>query len=73
MYAFGTSRETAGVPGPTVVAQSRQSLSVRWQNRIDDVKHLLPVDYTLGVPSPPNGGVPICKLQCSQKVTSLSV
>ena len=61
MYAYGTSKETASSPGPTLIAQKNQKTVIRWSNHIDDVslcasKELcLPVDKTLDLASPDKG------------------
>lgn len=71
VYAFGLDSITATVPGPTLVAHPGQTVHVRWGNAIKDPKHLFPVDRTLGVPKPPNGGVPICKSSPAPSYVSL--
>ncbi|KAL6192702.1 hypothetical protein ACLB2K_033788 [Fragaria x ananassa] len=57
VYAYGTSKHTATVPGPTIEALHGISTSIRWQNNIHSTKHILPWDPTIptAVPSTKNG------------------
>ncbi|CAI5961834.1 unnamed protein product [Closterium sp. NIES-65] len=59
VYAFGLTRKSASVPGPTIVARVGAPLHVTWQNNITDEQHIMPVDYTLMAPKLEKGGVPI--------------
>ncbi|CAI5484357.1 unnamed protein product [Closterium sp. Yama58-4] len=59
VYAFGLTRKSASVPGPTIVARVGAPLHVTWQNNITDEQHIMPVDYTLMAPKLRKGGVPI--------------
>ncbi|CAI7917428.1 unnamed protein product [Closterium sp. NIES-54] len=59
VYAFGLTRKSASVPGPTIVARVGAPLHVTWQNNITDEQHIMPVDYTLMAPKLKKGGVPI--------------
>ncbi|CAI5484358.1 unnamed protein product [Closterium sp. Yama58-4] len=59
VYAFGLTRKSASVPGPTIVAHVGAPLHVTWQNNITDQQHIMPVDYTLMAPKLKKGGVPI--------------
>ncbi|CAI5458848.1 unnamed protein product [Closterium sp. Yama58-4] len=59
VYAFGLTRKSASVPGPTIVARVRAPLHVTWQNNITDQQHIMPVDFTLMAPKLKKGGVPI--------------
>ncbi|XP_061991620.1 multicopper oxidase LPR2 [Rosa rugosa] len=47
VYAFGTSKRTATVPGPTIEALHGISTFIRWQNNIHSTKHILPWDPTI--------------------------
>ncbi|CAI5484353.1 unnamed protein product [Closterium sp. Yama58-4] len=58
-YAFGLTRKSASVPGPTIAARVGAPLHVTWQNNITDQQHIMPVDYTLMAPKLKKGGVPI--------------
>ena len=61
LYAYGTSKETASSPGPTLIAQKNHKTVIRWTNHIDDIslcasKELcLPVDKTLNLANPDRG------------------
>ncbi|CAI5961832.1 unnamed protein product [Closterium sp. NIES-65] len=59
VYAFGLTRKSASVPGPTIVARVGAPLHVTWENNITDQQHIMPVDYTLMAPKLKKGGVPI--------------
>ncbi|GJP29664.1 hypothetical protein CLOM_g19296 [Closterium sp. NIES-68] len=72
VYAFGLSRKTASVPGPTIVAAWREELRVEWANNITDKQHMLPVDRTLMVPQLKLGGVPIAVHVHGAQVSSKS-
>ncbi|CAI7786254.1 unnamed protein product [Closterium sp. NIES-53] len=58
-YAFGLTRKSASVPGPTIMARVGAPLHVTWQNNITDQQHIMPVDYTLMAPKLKKGGVPL--------------
>ncbi|CAI5470868.1 unnamed protein product [Closterium sp. Yama58-4] len=72
VYAFGLSRRTASVPGPTIVARNREELRVEWVNNITDRQHMLPLDRTLMVPQLKLGGVPIAVHVHGAQVSSKS-
>ena len=61
LYAYGTSKETATSPGPTLIAQKNQKTVIRWTNNIDDSslcdseELCLPVDKTLDLANPDKG------------------
>ncbi|XP_010916347.1 multicopper oxidase LPR2 isoform X1 [Elaeis guineensis] len=57
VFAFGTSKETATVPGPTIEALQGVPTHVTWTNHLPS-RHILPWDPTLPAPRPPAGGVP---------------
>ncbi|XP_024533942.1 uncharacterized protein LOC112347409 [Selaginella moellendorffii] len=59
LYAFGTSEYTASFPGPTLIAQKRETSFVRWENHIPDREHFLPVDYTILGAGPRYGYIPM--------------
>ncbi|CAM6023991.1 unnamed protein product, partial [Sphagnum balticum] len=68
LYAFGTSRDTASYPGPTLEARRGVESYVRFENHIHDRQHMLRVDKTLMWANPQTssddnddsgGGVPI--------------
>ncbi|CAI5525858.1 unnamed protein product [Closterium sp. Naga37s-1] len=72
VYAFGLSRRTASVPGPTIVAQNREELRVEWANNITDKQHMFPLDRTLMIPQLKLGGVPIAVHVHGAQVSSKS-
>ncbi|KAK4752558.1 hypothetical protein SAY87_021356 [Trapa incisa] len=55
VFAFGTSAQTATIPGPTIEAIVPTHLT--WQNYLPE-KHILPWDPTIPTAIPKNGGVP---------------
>ncbi|KAJ1402906.1 Multicopper oxidase, type 1 [Sesbania bispinosa] len=58
VYAYGLSRETATVPGPTIEALYGVETYVTWQNLLPP-KHILPWDPTIPVASTnAMGGIP---------------
>ncbi|KAG1334806.1 multicopper oxidase LPR2 [Cocos nucifera] len=57
VFAFGTSRETATVPGPTIEALQGVPTHVTWTNHLPS-RHILPWDPTLSAPRPSADGVP---------------
>ncbi|XP_024995613.1 multicopper oxidase LPR2-like [Cynara cardunculus var. scolymus] len=58
VFAFGETKRTATVPGPTIEAVHGVSTHVRWQNRLPS-KHILPWDPTIPTAIPrTNKGVP---------------
>lgn len=57
VFAYGTSRETATVPGPTIEAVQGVPTHVTWTNHLPS-RHILPWDPTLPAPRPAGGGVP---------------
>ncbi|XP_076914657.1 multicopper oxidase LPR1-like [Bidens hawaiensis] len=58
VFAYGETKRTATVPGPTIEAVHGVSTHVRWQNRLPS-KHILPWDRTIPTAIPRNNkGVP---------------
>ncbi|XP_010926056.1 multicopper oxidase LPR2 isoform X1 [Elaeis guineensis] len=57
VFAFGTSKETATVPGPTIEGLQGVPTHVTWTNYLPS-RHILPWDPTLSAPRPRTGGVP---------------
>ncbi|KAH9300961.1 hypothetical protein KI387_012544, partial [Taxus chinensis] len=57
VYAFGLSRKTATVPGPTIEAIQGIQTFVRWENHLPR-KHILPWDPSLTTANPKHGGIP---------------
>ncbi|KAJ6853604.1 multicopper oxidase LPR2-like [Iris pallida] len=57
VFAFGTSNETATVPGPTIEAVHGVPTSVTWENHLPS-EHILPSDPTIPTATPKLGGVP---------------
>lgn len=55
VYAYGTSQETAIVPGPTIEAVRGVDTHVTWLNEIRDGQHMFVVDKTLLVANPAQG------------------
>lgn len=61
LYAYGTSKDTASSPGPTLIAQKNKKTVIRWTNHIDDASMCaskeicLPVDETLDIAQPKEG------------------
>ena len=58
VYAFGKKAWSASVPGPTIMAATNVTVTVKWSNSITDTSHLLTVDTTLGAPDITTNGVP---------------
>ncbi|KAF3632740.1 Multicopper oxidase LPR1 [Capsicum annuum] len=54
VFAYGTSRYTATVPGPTIEAVHRVDSYITWQNHLPS-KHILPWDPTIPTATPKNG------------------
>ena len=58
MFAYGTSKEEASIPGPTIEALHRVDTYVRWENHLPR-KHILPWDPTIPTAISPKGnGIP---------------
>lgn len=57
VFAYGTSSETATVPGPTIEALQGTPTYVTWQNHLPQ-SHILPWDPTIPTAIPKTGGVP---------------
>nr|ABR18419.1 unknown [Picea sitchensis] len=57
VFAYGASKETATVPGPTIEAIQGTSTFVRWENHLPS-RHFLPWDPTLKTARAKHGGVP---------------
>ncbi|XP_019055919.1 PREDICTED: multicopper oxidase LPR1-like [Nelumbo nucifera] len=57
VFAYGTSREAATVPGPTIEAIQGVPTYVTWENHLPK-KHILPWDPTVPTAIPKTGGVP---------------
>jgi len=58
VFAYGTSKETATVPGPTIVAMRGVPTHVTWANHLP-ARHFLPWDPTLTTAAAPGGrGIP---------------
>ncbi|KAI3443302.1 uncharacterized protein J3R85_000233 [Psidium guajava] len=57
VFAYGTSAQTATVPGPTVEAIRGVPTSVAWENHLPE-SHILPWDPTILTAIPKHGGVP---------------
>lgn len=57
VYAYGATKRTATVPGPTIEALHGISTFITWQNHIPSKKHILPWDPTIptAVPSTKKG------------------
>jgi FtsP/CotA-like multicopper oxidase with cupredoxin domain len=54
VYAYGTSRDTATVPGPTIEAVQGIDTHISWRNHLPP-KHILPYDPTIPIPKSQNG------------------
>lgn len=54
VFAYGTSKETATVPGPTIVAMQGVPTYVTWTNHLP-ARHFLPWDHTLTTATPGSG------------------
>ncbi|XP_018723337.2 multicopper oxidase LPR1 homolog 1 [Eucalyptus grandis] len=57
VFAYGTSAQTATVPGPAIEAIRGVSTSVKWENHLPE-SHILPWDPTIPTTVPRHGGVP---------------
>ncbi|GLJ30337.1 hypothetical protein SUGI_0600200 [Cryptomeria japonica] len=57
VFAYGVSKESASVPGPTIEVMQGIDTMVTWENHLPS-KHILPWDPTLMVASPKQGGIP---------------
>lgn len=57
VFAYGTSRESASVPGPTIEAIQGVETFVTWENHLSS-RLFLPWDPSLVCAKPKNGGVP---------------
>ncbi|XP_010552729.1 PREDICTED: multicopper oxidase LPR1 [Tarenaya hassleriana] len=57
VFAFGTSRSRATVPGPTIEAVYGVDTYVTWENHLPS-SHILPWDPTISPAIPKHGGVP---------------
>ncbi|KAK4752564.1 hypothetical protein SAY87_021362 [Trapa incisa] len=57
VFAFGTSADTATVPGPTIEAMQGVPTYVTWQNQLPP-SHILPWDSSIPTAISKNGGVP---------------
>ncbi|CAL9114160.1 unnamed protein product [Musa textilis] len=57
VFIYGTSREAATFPGPTIETIQGVPLNVTWENHLPE-KHILPWDPTIPVAIPKHGGVP---------------
>ncbi|WP_211699080.1 multicopper oxidase family protein [Mycobacterium spongiae] len=50
VYGFAHEDQVA-TPGPTIIARSRETVAVEWQNQLPtDKPHILPIDLTLHIP-----------------------
>ncbi|XP_043695308.1 multicopper oxidase LPR1 homolog 1-like [Telopea speciosissima] len=57
VFAYGTSKATATIPGPMIKALKGVSTSVTWKNHLPR-SHILSLDRTLTTATPKYGGVP---------------
>ncbi|CAH2033672.1 unnamed protein product, partial [Thlaspi arvense] len=57
VFAYGTSRSRATVPGPTIEAVYGVDTYVTWRNHLPS-SHILPWDPTISPATPKNGGIP---------------
>eukprot|EP01018_Ginkgo_biloba_P027073 Gb_39670 [translate_table: standard] len=57
VFAYGISRETATVPGPTIEAIQGIETFVTWENHLPS-HHILPWDPTIMTARPKHGGIP---------------
>lgn len=57
VFAYGRSRKTATVPGPTIESLQGADTYVTWENHLPS-RHILPWDSSLNVAKPKYGGVP---------------
>ncbi|XP_020593160.1 multicopper oxidase LPR2-like isoform X2 [Phalaenopsis equestris] len=54
VFAYGASRATATVPGPTIEALQGIPTHITWKNHLPS-RHILPWDPTIPIPSAPSG------------------
>ncbi|ESQ34484.1 hypothetical protein EUTSA_v10007182mg [Eutrema salsugineum] len=57
VFAYGTSRSRATVPGPTIEAVYGVDTYVTWRNHLPS-SHILPWDPTISPATPKTGGIP---------------
>ncbi|KAG7598018.1 Cupredoxin [Arabidopsis suecica] len=57
VFAYGTSRSKATVPGPTIEAVYGVDTYVTWRNHLPS-SHILPWDPTISPATPKHGGIP---------------
>ncbi|CAG7864906.1 unnamed protein product [Brassica rapa] len=57
VFAYGTSRRSATVPGPTIEAVYGVDTYVTWRNHLPS-SHILPLDLTISPAAPKYGGIP---------------
>ncbi|KAH9306542.1 hypothetical protein KI387_010946, partial [Taxus chinensis] len=57
VFAYGTKKERASVPGPTIEALQGVETSVSWENHLPS-GHILPWDRTLATAIPKYSGIP---------------
>ncbi|CAN8304361.1 unnamed protein product [Cochlearia groenlandica] len=57
VFAYGTSRSRATVPGPTIEAVYGIDTYVTWRNHLPS-SHILPWDRTISPANPKHGGIP---------------
>ncbi|XXG79627.1 hypothetical protein AAC387_Pa09g0657 [Persea americana] len=57
VFAYGTSRKMATVPGPTIEALQGIETRVTWKNHLPS-KHILPWDPTIPTAIPSSNGIP---------------
>ncbi|CAH8253269.1 unnamed protein product [Arabidopsis lyrata] len=57
VFAYGTSRSKATVPGPTIEAVYGVDTYVTWRNHLPS-SHILPWDRTISPATPKHGGIP---------------
>jgi FtsP/CotA-like multicopper oxidase with cupredoxin domain len=57
VFAYGASKETATVPGPTIESIQGIDTFVRWENHLPS-QHFLPGDRTLKTARAKHGGIP---------------
>lgn len=58
VFAYGTSKEEASIPGPTIEALQGVDSYIKWENHLPQ-KHILPWDATIPTAIPPKGnGIP---------------
>ncbi|KAH7658527.1 Bilirubin oxidase protein [Dioscorea alata] len=57
VFAYGLSKESATVPGPTIEARRGVHTHITWENHLPS-RHILPWDPTIPTAKPSSGGVP---------------